>query len=92
MNTRICRDVKRSEIIPKYDSTNLTPFFDGYDYSKWYKEKLGDLWPLQSGEKELKGGKRIKILTPNNLLTRLLILLALIKAENRNSLFTLWTQ
>ena len=26
MNTRICRDVKRSEIIPKYDPTNLTPF------------------------------------------------------------------
>ena len=39
--------------------------------------------PLE-GDKEVKEGKRLKILTPNKLLTRLLILLAQIKAGNNS--------
>ena len=72
-------DAKRSKIGPKYDPTNFT--LDEYDYSEWYNEKSGDeeelndLPPLECGE-EVKKGKRLKILTPNTLLARLLALLA----------------
>ena len=47
-----------------------------------YKQKLGNLPPLESDEDEVKEGKKIKILTPNKLLTRLPILQAQIKAGN----------
>ena len=40
--------------------------------------------PLEGDEEEVREGKRIKILTPNKLLTRLPILLAQIKAENNS--------
>ena len=38
--------------------------------------------PLKGDEEEVKEGKGLKLLTPNKLLTRLLILLAQIKAGN----------
>ena len=40
--------------------------------------------PLESDEEEVKEGKGLKILTPNNLLTRLQILLAQIKAGSNS--------
>ena len=40
--------------------------------------------PLEGDEEEVKEGKRIKILTPNKLLTRLPILSAQIKAGNNS--------
>ena len=40
--------------------------------------------PLEGDEEEVKEGKRLKILTPDKLLTRLPILLAQIKAENNS--------
>ena len=86
-------DAKRTKINPKYDPVNLT--LNGNDYSESYKksdddEKLDDL-PLECDEekyyivpstpllKGVKEGKALKILTPNKLLTTLLILLAQIK-------------
>ena len=45
---------------------------------------LSDMPPLEGDEEELKEGKRLKILTPNKLLTRLPILLAQIKAGNNS--------
>ena len=65
----------------KYDPTNL--ILDVYDYSEWYKEESHDLSTMQQlegDEEEVEEGKGIKILTPNELLTRLLILLVKIKA------------
>ena len=44
------------------------------------EEKLGDLPPLEANEEEVKG---IIVLTPNKLLTRLLVL-AKIKARNNS--------
>ena len=40
--------------------------------------------PPLEGEEEVKEGKQLQILTPNKLLTRLLILLAQIKAGNNS--------
>ena len=40
--------------------------------------------PLEGDEEEVKEGKRLKILTPNKLLTRLPILLAQTKAGNNS--------
>ena len=58
-------------------------------------EKSTDLAPMPplEGDEEVKEGKELKILTPKKLLTRLPILLALIKAGN--SLFIqikIWNQ
>ena len=45
---------------------------------------LSDMSPLEGYEEKVKEGKRLKILTPNKLLTRLPILLARIKAGNNS--------
>ena len=45
-------------------------------------EDLSDMPSLEGDGKEVKEGKGLKILTPNKLLARLLILLAQIKARN----------
>ena len=43
-----------------------------------------DMSPLESDKEEVKGGKGLKISTPNKLLTRLQILLTQIKAGNNS--------
>ena len=45
---------------------------------------LSDVLPLEGDEEEVKGGKGLKVLTPNKLLTRLLMLLAQIKAGSNS--------
>ena len=45
---------------------------------------FSDMSLLKSDEEEVKEGKRLKILIPNKLLTRLPILLAQIKVENNS--------
>ena len=45
---------------------------------------LSDMLPLEGDEEEVKGGKGLKVLTPNKLLTRLLMLLAQIKAGSNS--------
>ena len=47
-------------------------------------EDLPPMPPLEGDEEEVKEGKRLKILTPNKLLTRLLILLAQTKAGSNS--------
>ena len=72
----------------KYDPEKL--FLEGYDYSMWSenknestdKEELTDKeesidvcdMPTLEGDKEVKEGKGLKILTPNKLLTRISII------------------
>ena len=43
-----------------------------------------DIPPLEGNEEEVKEGKRLKVLAPNKLLTRLPILLAKIKTGNNS--------
>ena len=45
---------------------------------------LSDMLPLEGDEEEVKGGKGLKVLTPKKLLTRLLMLLAQIKAGSNS--------
>ena len=45
---------------------------------------LSDMPPLESDKEEVREGKGLKTLIQNKLLTRLLILLAQIKAENNS--------
>ena len=45
---------------------------------------LSDMPPLECGERESKEGKRLKMLTPDKLITGLPILLAQIKAGNNS--------
>ena len=71
----------------KYDLIEL--LLGGYDYGEWSEnnEELTDvpLMPsLEGDEEEVKEGKGLKLLTPNKLLTRLPVLLALIKAGNNS--------
>ena len=57
------------------------------DYDEYEEEKyidLSDMPPLGGDEEEIKERKRLKILTPNQLLTRLSILLVQIKAGNNS--------
>ena len=81
-------DEKRSNVDPKYDPPNGT--LEVYDYGEWYKEnlseeeKLDNLQPREVDEEEVKQERGIKILTPDKLLTRLLVLLAQIKAGNNS--------
>ena len=81
----------------KYVPVNL--FFETYNCDVWFENKdstnttrkgdkkesvdLSDMQPLASDE-ERKEGEGLKILTPNNLLIRLLILLGQIKAANNS--------
>ena len=65
---------------PKYVSTNLA--LNDYNYDEWFTEEsdystvkddekeLDDLLPFE-GDEKVKEGKRLDILTPNKLLTRL---------------------
>ena len=46
---------------------------------------LPDMPPLEGDEEEVQEGKRLEILTPNNLLTRLPIFLAQINAGNNSN-------
>ena len=74
----------------KFDPDNLT--LKGYNYDEWYKEKssdeenLHDLPPTPpiDGDEEVSKRESLKMLTPNKLLTRLPVLLALIKAGNNS--------
>ena len=86
-------DAKKRQLGDKYDPKEL--FLDGYDYSVWSenneesadKEESTDvppMPPLVSDEEEEKEGKRLKISTPNKLLTRPAIL-AQIKAGNNSN-------
>ena len=78
-------------MVHKYDPPKW--FLGTYNYDDWLenvestdKEEsvdLSDLPPLE-GDKKVKEGKGLKILTPNKLFTRLPILLAQIKAGNNS--------
>ena len=86
----------RKKLGNKYDPKNL--FLEGYGYGVWLeeltdKEKLTNAeestdippLPLREGDEVVvKKEKGLKILTPNKSLTRLLILLAQIKAGNNS--------
>ena len=76
-------DAKRYNLHQKFKPRNLK--LKDYDYDEWFteeelddEEKLDDLPPLE-GDEQVKEGKGLKVLTPNNLLTRLSILLTQIK-------------
>ena len=87
--------VKRKKMNPKYKLEKL--FSKGYDYSMWSKNEestnkkesidkeecteVTSMILLEGDEEKVKVGAGLKILTPNKLLTRLLIL-AQIKAGN----------
>ena len=51
---------------------------------------LSDMLPLESDKEEVREGKVLKTLIQNELLTRLLILLAQIKAENNSYKLKNW--
>ena len=81
-----------SDVIKKKNNQKFKPRnlrLEDYDYYRWftveeldYKEQLDDMPPL--GDEELKK-KGLKVLTPNKLFSRLLILLAEIKAGNNSN-------
>ena len=92
-------DGKRNKIDPKYDPKNLfLEGYDYSVWSENEEElsdqkeladkeetvDLSDVLPLEGDEEEVKGGKGLKVLTPNKLLTRLLMLLAQIKAGSNS--------
>ena len=56
----------------KYDPRDL--FLDGYDYIVWSENEestdVPPMPPLEGDEKEVKGRKGLKILTPNKLRSR----------------------
>ena len=96
MDTRLFQMLKK-ELGDKYNLINL--FLETYNYDVWFKNEewtdttqrksdtkesvdLSDMHPLEGDE--VKEGTRLKILTPNKLLTRLPILLAQIKAGNNS--------
>ena len=75
-------------------------FLKAYNYDVWFENEestdkedstddkksadLYDIPPLEGNEEEVKERKGLKILTPNKLLTRFLLLLAQIKARNNS--------
>ena len=85
-------DATKRKLGYKYDPRRL--FLEGYDYSVRSgskdeftdKEESADLSdiPRLEGDEEVKEGKGLKILTPNKLLTRLLVVLAQIKPGNNS--------
>ena len=91
-------DAQKGELGNKYDPINL--FLETYNYHVWFENEesadmarksdkkesvdLCDIPPLEGDEEEVTEGKGLKILTPNKLLTRLLILLAQTKAGNNS--------
>ena len=69
----------------KHDPANVT--FDAYDCEEWFKKgkESADILPtppLEGNEEKVKERVGMKILTPNKQLTKIPVLLALIKAEN----------
>ena len=66
----------KEELNDQEESTDTTRKSDTKEFADW-----SDMPPRQ-GDVELKEGTRLKILTPNKLLTRLSILLAQINATN----------
>ena len=98
MNIFYLSDAERKNMNNRYKPIKL--FIEGYNYNDWYKnvessdkEKLSDkeelvdlsdMPPLEGDEEEVKEGNRLKNLTPNKLLAKLSVLLALIKAENNS--------
>ena len=88
----IYRTQKKEEM--GFDFMPLKLKIKGYDYDKWYKEKLNynsdefidisDMPPLEGDEEEVNEGNRIKISILNKLLTRLPMLLAQTKAGNNS--------
>ena len=89
-------DVKKRKLGNKYDRINL--FLEGYNYDVWLETEqssdktktdekstgLSSMSPLPGDEEDVREGKVLKILTPNKLLNRLSVLLALIKAGNNS--------
>ena len=73
-------DVKKRKLGNKYDRINL--FLEGYNYDVWLESEQSS--PLPGDEEDVREGKVLKILTPNKLLNRLSVLLALIKAGNNS--------
>ena len=76
-------DVKKDKLYQKFKPINLK--LKDYDYDRWFteeekeledEEELHDLPPVEGDKEEVKEG--------NKLLTRLLILLAQIKAGNNS--------
>ena len=64
-----------------------------YDYEEWYQKESDDstvkddLPPLEGDEKKVNDRKGLKILSPNKLLTRLSVLLAIqIKKRNQTNI------
>ena len=81
-------DVKTDKVVRKFRPISLR--LKEYDHDGLFteeeldnEEELDDMPPLE-GDEEVKEGKRLKILTPNKLLTRLPVLLAQIKAGNNS--------
>ena len=64
-----------------YNETSIEDY-DDYDDSDEFIDIPGKV-PLEGDEEKVKEGNGLTILTPNKLLTRLTILLALIKAGKR---------
>lgn len=72
----------------KCNPTNL--FIDAYYYNEWCKEEdeqstgITTKISLAGNEEWIKQEERLKILTPNKLLTRLLVLLAQMETGNNS--------
>ena len=76
----------------KYDPINF--FLETYNYHVWFKNEkstdirtkrtLPPMSALEDDKEEVKEGKRLKILTPNKLLIRLLVLLVQLKAGHNS--------
>ena len=96
MNTRLLQ--KKKKVGNIYNPINL--FLETYNYVCFESEESPDttktneksthlppMPPLEEDQEEVKEGKGLKILTPNQLLTRLPVLLAQIKAGNNQCNF-----
>ena len=74
-------DVKKDKLDQKPINLKLKDYnYDGWFTKKWWRRVRS---PLE-GNKEVKEGKRLKIVAPNKFLTRLPILLTQIKAGNNS--------
>ena len=73
--------IKEYDFGKLYNETSDKDYDDYDDYEEEYID-LSDIPQVERDEEEVKVGKRLKILTPNNLLIRLLTLLEQIEAGN----------
>ena len=78
LKDKIKKTKKKSDDKDLTDTSSL----EGGDFDEFID--IPDMPPLEGDEEEVKEGKRLKILTPDKLLTRLPILLAQIKAGNNS--------